>query len=78
VLALAGRDSTDDQVIFNVCDVLLLLLEHEVMTDEGEKAQVCHAAPQLPSRALMFSRGLFLLHDPLAFLTMMDLSPVSS
>jgi hypothetical protein len=40
VLALAGRDSTDDQVIFNVCDVLLLLLEHDVLTDEAELEQV--------------------------------------
>ena len=40
VLGLAGRESTDDQVIFNVCDVLLLLLEHEVMTDAQEIEQV--------------------------------------
>ena len=40
VLGLAGRESTDDQVIFNVCDVLLLLLKHGVMTDETEQEQV--------------------------------------
>jgi hypothetical protein len=40
VLQLAARESTDEKVTFNVCDVLLRLLEHDVDLSAEDLAQV--------------------------------------